>query len=139
VRIASRAPGPRDTDHELIWTAVAVASGVVAWIASAWGVPVTVPACVFKAITGWPCLTCGGTRALRALAGLDVAAAWRLNPLVTAVAAAWSAYAVYGAGAIVGAWPRLKVELDSREGLAMRVGAIACAMATWVFLVVDGR
>jgi hypothetical protein len=116
-----------------------VTGGALAWVALSWSTSVPVPGCVFKALTGWPCLTCGGTRAIRALLALDAPGAWRLNPLVTAVTGGWTAYAVYGAGAVAGAWPRVKVELDTREGLALRVGAIACAAATWIFLVVDGR
>jgi hypothetical protein len=40
-------------------------------------------ACAFRAITCVPCPTCGGTRALLALARLDLAAALAWNPLVT--------------------------------------------------------
>ena len=40
--------------------------------------------CVFKALTGWPCMTCGTTRALGRLAHFDVAGALAMNPLVAA-------------------------------------------------------
>jgi hypothetical protein len=38
--------------------------------------------CPFKAYTGLPCATCGGTRALAALCRLDFLGAIRFNPLV---------------------------------------------------------
>ena len=44
----------------------------------AWGVPL----CMFKATTGLPCMTCGGTRALVRLSHLDVGGALLMNPLV---------------------------------------------------------
>jgi hypothetical protein len=137
VRIAPRVLGPRDTDHELLWTAVAATSGALAWAAFAAHAPL--PACAVKTLTGWPCLTCGGTRAIAALLAFDVMAAARLNPLVTFVVAAWTAYAIYGVGAMAGAWSRLRVELDAREGRALRACAVLGALATWAFLIVDGR
>jgi hypothetical protein len=44
------------------------------------------PACVFRAVTGVACPTCGGTRALLALARLDLPGALAWNPLVTLAA-----------------------------------------------------
>jgi hypothetical protein len=38
--------------------------------------------CLFKAYTGIPCPTCGGTRALAALSQFKIFEALRLNPLI---------------------------------------------------------
>jgi hypothetical protein len=38
--------------------------------------------CIFKAFTGLPCATCGGIRALNAMAHLDLLGAIRFNPMV---------------------------------------------------------
>ena len=43
-----------------------------------WGVTL----CVFKLVTGMPCLTCGTTRAMACFAHLDVEGALGMNPLV---------------------------------------------------------
>jgi len=43
--------------------------------------------CGFHAITGLPCLFCGGTRALNALIHRDFSSAWYLNPLAFPTAA----------------------------------------------------
>lgn len=44
------------------------------------------PKCALKATTGIPCPTCGGTRALRALALCDFSGALKWNPIVTVAA-----------------------------------------------------
>ena len=44
------------------------------------------PVCVFHALTGLQCPGCGGTRAIHHLLHGDVAGAFRLNPLLFAVA-----------------------------------------------------
>ena len=44
------------------------------------------PRCVFHALTGWQCPGCGTTRALHHLLHGDVAGAFRLNPMLFAVA-----------------------------------------------------
>lgn len=139
MRIAPRMPGTLDTDHELLWTAVGLAVAASAWLVFASGAPVPVPRCLFKAVTGWPCPTCGGTRALQALLALDMAAALRLNPLVTGVIAGWTAYAIYALGALTRVWPRLRVELGAAEQRLVRTGVTCSMLATWLFLVLDGR
>lgn len=44
--------------------------------------PVTPPPCAFREAFDIPCLGCGGTRAMRALAGGDLASSLRFNPAV---------------------------------------------------------
>jgi hypothetical protein len=44
------------------------------------------PQCVFHAVTGWQCPGCGTTRALHHLLHGDVAGAFRLNPMLFALA-----------------------------------------------------
>lgn len=39
--------------------------------------------CLFKRVSGYPCATCGGTRAAVRLLHFDVTQAFALNPLVT--------------------------------------------------------
>lgn len=42
------------------------------------------PGCTFKRLTGWHCPGCGGTRAFFHLLHGDLAASWRMNPLLLA-------------------------------------------------------
>jgi hypothetical protein len=62
------------------------------------GLAALAPPCPFKALTGWPCLGCGSTRALLALSSLELGAALRWNPL-----AALGAIAFLAGGAAAGA------------------------------------
>ncbi len=39
--------------------------------------------CTFRALTGWPCPTCGTTRAALAVLAGDLGAAWAASPLAT--------------------------------------------------------
>ncbi len=64
--------------------AIVLAGGALAARALAPWAPLLsrlVPACAFHALTGLPCPGCGTTRAVLALARLDVAAAFAFNPL----------------------------------------------------------
>jgi hypothetical protein len=71
---------------------------------------------------GIPCLTCGSTRALLALARFDVGAAFSWNPLAAAGAA------LAGRG----------VETP-RPTPALRAALALAVAANWVFLVAAGR
>jgi hypothetical protein len=137
VTLATRRLRPGDVDHELLWSAVGALVAGAAW--AALRARVVLPPCVFKAVTGVPCLTCGATRAIEAMAaGRFVEALW-LNPMVTVAAAGWTAYVAYGIGAMTGAWPRVAIRLDARECTALRAIATGAVVAGWAFLVLEGR
>jgi hypothetical protein len=53
------------------------------------------PRCLFRALTGWQCPGCGGTRALYQLLHLHLGEAMRLNALVTILAPVALAWFVY--------------------------------------------
>lgn len=137
--LSIRVVRPGDVDHELLWSVVGALAAGAAWAMLRVRDPVFPVTCVFKAVTGMPCPTCGGTRAVEALAaGRFLEALW-LNPMVTAVAAGWAAYAAYGFGAMAGAWPRVAVRLDTQECTVLRVIAGAAVVAGWMVLVAEGR
>lgn len=93
------------------------------------------PVCAFRAITGVPCPTCGGTRALLALARLDAFAALAWNPLVTLAVAVF-----FGGGlvALVRALRGLGVPDDAPLRWAGAAAGLALA-ANWAFVVLTGR
>ncbi len=79
-RVTARGVSAAAVLVSLLWLALIA----MAWLASR----ITgeqVVTCVFKRLTGYPCATCGGTRAASRLAHGDIAGAIQLNPLATAI------------------------------------------------------
>ena len=94
--------------------------------------------CVFKAVTGIPCMTCGTTRALARLARLDLAGALAMNPLAAAGTLALVPWAV----ADLALLPRgraVSLELSPAGARAARIAAVAAVLANWAWLVAAGR
>jgi hypothetical protein len=94
--------------------------------------------CVFKAITGLPCPTCGSTRALGRLAAFDLAGALTMNPLATLAAALVAAWALVD---LVLLARRRALSLDVDRSLAgrLRLGALLLFLANWVYLLAARR
>lgn len=97
------------------------------------------PICVFKATTGVPCVTCGGTRALVALGHLDVPGALAMNPLVALSLLVLIPWGV--ADALLAALRRraLVLEVGPVAGRALLWAAVPAILANWAYLVVVGR
>lgn len=94
--------------------------------------------CVFKAVTGVPCLTCGTTRALALLGHLDVAGALAMNPLAAAgvlVLAPWAMADL----ALMSGRRALVLELSPAAARVARIAVVAAAVLNWVWLVAVGR
>jgi uncharacterized protein DUF2752 len=94
--------------------------------------------CFFKLGTGWPCVTCGSTRALGRLFHGDLAGAWLMNPLA---AVGVLALLPWGAAdlALLPRGRSLGLELSPAAGRIVRTVAIAAVVANWVYLVAAGR
>ena len=93
------------------------------------------PGCHFRAFTGWPCGSCGFTRAFVRSAHLDVGGAIAVSPLGTVLFFAW---ALYGAISI-GSWlapslPRPAIEASARERRAASIAAAGLFVANWAYL-----
>jgi hypothetical protein len=94
--------------------------------------------CIFKAVTGLPCMTCGTTRAFARLARLDLAGALAMNPLVTLATLTLLPWAA----ADLALLPRgrvLSLELSPAAARAARIAAVAAVLANWAWLVAAGR
>jgi hypothetical protein len=94
--------------------------------------------CLFKAMTGMPCVTCGGTRAMARLVAFDLRGAFLMNPLVTfglLCTIPWAA-------ADLALWRRklaLSFEVAPEARSWMPWAVIAIALTNWGFLVWAGR
>jgi hypothetical protein len=94
--------------------------------------------CVFKVLTGWPCVSCGSTRVLARLFHLDLAGAVALNPLAAlgvAAAVAWGLADVV----LLARGRALTVEASPAAGRVLRWGALAAVLLNWGYLVAAGR
>lgn len=91
--------------------------------------------CLFHRLTGWPCLTCGSTRAVTALVSGDVAGALRTQP-----------FAIVGCALLTAAWGfhttalflmRCVVyfELNQKERRACWLAVVVMLCINWLYLV----
>lgn len=94
------------------------------------------PACPVKSLTGWPCPSCGATRAALALTRFDLGAACAANPLAAA------GLVLLVAGGLVAlplAWAgRLPAEPRTLPA-SVRGALLAAVAANWLYLVWAGR
>ena len=133
----SRQPSCRG-DAECVSAIFLAFAAVVTLMVPTW-LPGGVPRCPVKLWTGLPCLACGGMRALRALLAGDVAAALRLQPLLTLLAFGAAVWIGYGVLTPLLRGRRLRVCLARREKLLLAAMAAVFAAANWAYLVADGR
>jgi hypothetical protein len=92
------------------------------------------PPCIFKQITGIPCLTCGGTRSIVALSNFEIYRAFLFNPLVMLFGVG---IMVFSFGALTG-WifkKSIAVILSNNEIRAIRIFIISLVVLDWAFLI----
>jgi hypothetical protein len=138
MQLVWRPLAPRELDHELVWLTVSL-GGLVA--AATWmklGLPW--PFCIFHALTGHPCLTCGATRSAIAFFHGNFLGALKWNPLVFGVYVAITIFDVYAFVVLVLRAPRLRVVgvAPSEKNFA-RWLVIAAAAVNWGYLLINSR
>ena len=94
--------------------------------------------CVFKAVTGWPCLTCGATRALGLLFAADPGRALAMNPLATLLAIGLLPWGLCDTLLLLRG-RALQLELTPPLGAAARSVAVAALLGNWAYLIATGR
>ena len=126
-----------EIDHEMLWLSVSVVSGGLAWlwIRLGWSGPV----CPLHAFTGWPCLTCGATRAVRAVFRGNFLEAFCWNPLVIVGLSMVLLFDLYALIVVGFGLPRLRFEdMPQRIVSALRVGVIVAILINWGRLIYRG-
>jgi hypothetical protein len=121
-------------EHELVWLAVSFAAlaGGAAWLAIglAW------PQCPFLAVTGFPCLTCGTTRATIAFLHGDFWLAISWNPLAFLALGGVAVFDLYAVVVLLGRCPRLRIiDWTRTEKNAARIAVVALIVVNWIYLI----
>jgi hypothetical protein len=93
------------------------------------------PSCAFRHFLGFPCPTCGATRAAVSLAQGDLLGALRFNPLVAIAAVLLLLWGLFSAAAKVGIVSRRRFLLSDREKDLARFAAVSLVLANWLFLI----
>jgi hypothetical protein len=133
MRLQWRPRFPGEPDHELVWFTVSVTSviGAAGWLA----LSLPRPQCFFLAYTGFPCLTCGSTRALIAFLHGDLLGAFRWNPVAFLTFSVLIVYDLYAVTVLVGRTARLRiVGCSAAQAKIIRVIVIAILALNWVYL-----
>src|SRR3954447_9608833 len=98
---------PREFDPELVWLCISLGGLAAAAVWMALGL--TWPICIFHALTGHPCLTCGATRSAVAFFHGDLPSALTWNPLMFVAYVGIALFDVYAFVVVVLRRPRLRV------------------------------
>ncbi|MEY2480667.1 MAG: hypothetical protein QOI04_1594 [Verrucomicrobiota bacterium] len=132
MQVSWRRLGPGETDLELLWLSVSLGGLVVA---AAWmTLHLPWPHCFFLAVTGHPCVGCGGTRAAIAFFHGDFIASSKWNPLAFVFLCGVALFDVYAAVVLVARVPRLRVKVSGTEKIFARSFVIALLAANWIYL-----
>jgi hypothetical protein len=97
--------------------------------------PVPLPVCGLRALTGMPCPLCGSTRSLMAWSHLQVAEAFRFNPLAAMAVVATVGWLLLSAFERCSGhrWTtNIAMHFQKRPWLALLLAAIG---ANWLYLV----
>jgi Protein of unknown function (DUF2752) len=127
-----------ETDHELIWLTVSVASLGLAATWFVFGLPW--PHCLFHDLTGRPCMTCGMTRSAIQFFHGHFLAAFQWNPLVFAALCGLSIFNAYALIVLVTRARRLRIALWTRaEKKYARIIVITALILNWAYLLLHWR
>lgn len=133
IRLENRAP---QSPIHIIWGAIAILAVAAAGLIKPY--LRLLPVCTFHRLFGIPCPTCGGTRSLAALSGLNIGNSFFYNPLLmTGVFGLIIFSLAYFLGIIFK--KRAQITLSIIEKRLIRYTIIFTIIANWVFLIFSHR
>ncbi len=133
MQLARRPLAPGEMDYELLWLCVSL--GGLALAASWLALHLPWPICLFHAITGHPCATCGATRSAIAFFHGNFVAAIRWNPLAFAGYCALSIFDVYAFCVLVLRAPRVRfINWTATDRRIARYCFITLFLLNWAYL-----
>jgi len=121
-----------ENDWELITFAIGTFAGVLGFV---WvGLDLFIPGCGFLALTGLPCLTCGGTRAVQAILSGDLVTAAGWNPGLTGGLLLLAGFYVYCIAVVCAGRKRVRILPGAIAGWTVRTGVVAIIVANWIYV-----
>lgn len=94
------------------------------------------PSCTFKALTGFPCPTCGATRSIVFLSHGNLISSFFMNPLIFAVAVMTMLYLFYSLFVLVFDIKKISIAISGQEKDRIRLTAIALILINWFYLII---
>lgn len=132
MQISWRRRQSEETNYELLWLSVSLTGLGASAVWFALGLPW--PNCAFHTLTGFPCLTCGATRATVQLLHGHFLSAWNWNPLVFALLCGIALFDAYAFVVLIARAPRLRLAQFSRfEKRAIRILVISLLALNWFY------
>lgn len=133
MRLVRRRVPANGIDHELIWLVVSVTAGAMGLLAFWFGLHW--PRCPFLAITGFPCLTCGATRATIAFMHGNFPLAWWWNPLASLALCGVVLFDLYAIAVLVSRSARIRIVDWTRvEKNFARIAVVSLLALNWIYL-----
>lgn len=138
MQILRRPLAPGETNHELL--CLSVSSATLAFAATWFALGLPWPVCLFHALTGHPCLTCGATRSAIAFFHGQFFNALQWNPLVFLFYCGLFLFNAYALFVCLLRAPRIRVaQLSVAEKKIIRGWVVAIFALNWVYLVIANR
>jgi Protein of unknown function (DUF2752) len=138
VRIATRPLAPGEIDYELITLSVSLGALALAAVWFVSGLPW--PICLFHALTGHPCATCGMTRSAIALFHGDFVSAWKWNPLAFLTYCGVLIFDVYALVTLIVGKRRVRVaNVRPAEKNFVRIAVLAAIAINWGYVLTQGQ
>jgi len=128
INVSRRPPWP-------LWAVALVLGWLAAVGASVWLMQrhrADVGLCLFKRLSGYPCLTCGSTRGMLHLLRGEVLWAWTFNPLLFTVLAVAGGLLVLR----VGFRRAVRIQMTRIERRIAWVVGIALVLLNWAYVIV---
>lgn len=134
MKIYRRPLAPGETDVELLWFWVALASAGMGFFWLRWHLPL--PECPVAHWTGLPCPTCGGTRMVRAVLEGNFRLGFTWNPLLFLALTAGVGFFAYSAVVLALRLRRVRCGKFSKKlGYVIRGAALVLFLANWIYLI----
>jgi hypothetical protein len=138
MQILRRPLAPGKTNHELLW--LTISSGGLAFAASWFALGLPWPRCLFIALTGHPCPTCGATRSAIAFFHGQFLTALQWNPLAFLFYCGLFLFNAYALAVCLLRAPRIRVaHLTLPEKKIIRGSTVAIFALNWVYLLIANR